>query len=49
MADLYKSLDRFLNYIKLSKTGSKDTEDAYRRDIERFISYLEESGIDLMM
>lgn len=46
MADLYKSLDRFLNYIKLSKTGSKDTEDAYRRDIERFISYLEECGID---
>ena len=46
MADLYKSLDRFLNYIKLSRTGSKDTEDAYRRDIERFISYLESEGID---
>ena len=46
MADLYKSLDRFLNYINLSRTGSKDTEDAYRRDIERFIAYLEERGID---
>lgn len=46
MADLNKSLDRFLNYIKLSRTGSKDTEDAYRRDIERFIGYLEDNGID---
>ena len=46
MADLFKSLDRFLNYIKLSRTGSKDTDDAYRRDIERFITYLEDRGID---
>ena len=39
-------LDRFLNHVSLSRTGSKDTQDAYRRDIERFITYLNDRGID---
>ncbi len=39
-------LDRFLNHVSLSRTGSKDTQDAYRRDIERFIVYLNDRGID---
>lgn len=37
---LDQSLDQFLNYIKMSKSGSSRTEDAYRRDINRFIEYL---------
>ena len=39
-------LDRFLNHVSLNRTGSKDTQDAYRRDIERFITYLQENDID---
>ncbi len=45
MADFEKSLDSFLNHIALSRTGSKDTQDAYRRDIERFLNYLREKKI----
>ncbi len=39
-------LERFLQHIRLSRTGSKDTDDAYRRDISRFLNYLEENGIE---
>lgn len=39
-------LDRFLNHVALSRTGSKDTQDAYRRDIQRFITYLSDKDID---
>lgn len=39
-------LDRFLNYIQLSKTGSQDTQDAYRRDVHRFLEYLKQEGIE---
>lgn len=38
-------LNRFLVYIKMAKTGSEDTQDAYRRDVERFLNYLEEENI----
>lgn len=38
-------LDRFLNHIELSRTGSKDTQDAYRRDIERFLTFLVDKEI----
>ncbi|MFV0552780.1 MAG: site-specific tyrosine recombinase/integron integrase [Anaerorhabdus sp.] len=40
-----KSLDSFLDYIKISKSGSIKTEDAYRRDIGRFLDYLQEEKI----
>lgn len=40
-----KSLDSFLDYIKISKSGSIKTEDAYRRDIGRFLDYLHEEKI----
>ncbi|MEF9891765.1 MAG: tyrosine recombinase XerC [Anaerorhabdus sp.] len=40
-----KSLDSFLDYIKISKSGSIKTEDAYRRDIGRFLNYLHEEKI----
>lgn len=46
MANFEASLDAFLAHIKLSRTGSKDTQDAYHRDVERFLSYLEEKNID---
>lgn len=39
-------LERFLNHILLSRTGSKDTQDAYRRDIRRFLDFLEEKNIN---
>ena len=38
--DFEKSLDRFLRQIARVRTGSKDTENAYRRDVERFLEYL---------
>ncbi|MEA4875110.1 site-specific tyrosine recombinase/integron integrase [Anaerorhabdus sp.] len=40
-----RSLDSFLDYIKISKSGSIKTEDAYRRDIGRFLDYLHEEKI----
>lgn len=40
-----EQLDRFLAHIRLLRTGSKDTEDAYRRDVRRFLEYLEEEDI----
>lgn len=40
-----ESLERFLNHIRISRTGSKDTQDAYRRDIERFLLFLREEKV----
>lgn len=45
MANFESSLDAFLAHIKLSRTGSKDTQDAYHRDVERFLTYIEEKNI----
>ena len=46
MADSFeRSLDRFLDHIRLSRTGSADTENAYRRDVERFLEYLRDNKI----
>ena len=45
MENFERSLDRFLDHLKMAKTGSMDTQDAYRRDIERFLVYLEEENI----
>lgn len=39
------SLASFLEHIRLARTGSKHTEEAYRRDIESFLSYLEKKKI----
>lgn len=39
------SLERFLEHKKLSRTGSLDTADAYHRDVQRFLNYLEEKNI----
>lgn len=45
MADFNSSLQAFLKHIALSLTGSKDTQDAYKRDIQRFLDYLEAQSI----
>ena len=45
MAGFDEAVERFLNHIRVSRTGSNDTEDAYRRDIERFVGYLEDEKI----
>lgn len=45
MNPLDKSLDSFLAHIQMSRSGSNKTEDAYRRDIQRFINYLHEQNI----
>lgn len=39
------SLNHFLEHLQMSRTGSKDTHDAYRRDVSRFLQYLEENNI----
>ncbi|MBR2990583.1 MAG: tyrosine-type recombinase/integrase, partial [Solobacterium sp.] len=41
-----EALERFLAHLRMSRTGSADTEDAYRRDISRFIHWLQECEID---
>ena len=41
-----EALERFLAHLRMSRTGSEDTEDAYRRDVSRFIHWLQECGID---
>lgn len=45
MAGFDEVLDRFLHHIQISRTGSADTQDAYRRDVERFLGYLEDEKI----
>jgi site-specific recombinase XerD len=45
MDSFEEAMDHFLDHVSLSRTGSRDTQDAYRRDIDRFIGYLEERKI----
>lgn len=45
MTDFDAILDRFLQYISITHTGSADTRDAYKRDIERFLQFMDENGI----
>ena len=45
MAGFDEVLERFLHHVQISRTGSKDTQDAYRRDVERFLGYLEDEKI----
>ena len=39
-------LERFLRYVAMRNTASVHTQDAYRRDIEGFLSFLKQEGID---
>lgn len=38
-------MERFLNYIYQSNTGSLHTYEAYQNDIEEFINFLEQEGV----
>ena len=42
---MYKTLDNFIDYLFAKRTGSDATSDSYRRDISRFIVYLNENNI----
>ena len=45
MAGFDEVLERFLHHVAISRTGSADTQDAYRRDVSRFLGYLEDEKI----
>ncbi len=42
---MYELLDQFLKYIASSGTGSNHTVDSYKRDIFRFIEFIDAQGI----
>ncbi len=39
------ALRNYVHFLRLEKNSSVNTVDSYRRDLERFLSYLEDSGI----
>ncbi|MBQ2509871.1 MAG: tyrosine recombinase XerC [Erysipelotrichaceae bacterium] len=45
MHGMYETLDEFLLYIGDKRSGSDATADSYRRDISRFLEFLNERGI----
>ena len=42
---LNEELERFRHHLLLTRSGSAHTVDAYGRDVERFLNYLDEKGI----
>lgn len=46
MDRLVKYVDKFLQYLTQSNTGSQHTFDAYQRDIEEFCSFMKREGMD---
>lgn len=42
---MQKTLDNFIEYLSLKRSGSSHTSDSYYRDIDRFITYLQDKGI----
>ena len=45
MENYDEMLGKFLDAMALKRTGSKDTQDAYRRDLSRFLSWLQVESI----
>ena len=45
-SDTGKTLRRYHQYLKLEKGFSDNTIDAYERDLQKFISFLDDEGID---
>jgi integrase/recombinase XerD len=43
---LNPDLKAYLHFLELEKNSSANTVDSYRRDLERFLSYLADGGID---
>ena len=46
MQDKYEILDNFIDHINYIRTGSEATSDSYRRDVSRFLSFLDDNDID---
>lgn len=42
---MQRTLDNFIAYLSNKRSGSDHTKDSYYRDIDRFITYLEDKGI----
>lgn len=40
-----RELRGYLHFLRLEKNSSRNTIDSYRRDLERFIAYLDDAGI----
>ena len=45
-AQYESSLEGFLQHMKMARTGSEDTQDAYHRDVQRFLDYLLDQKIE---
>ena len=43
---MQETLDRFINYMKQKRSGSKLTGESYYRDISRFLNYLNDNNIN---
>lgn len=41
---MHQTLDNFIDYFKIKRSGSLDSLDSYYRDISRFINYLEDNN-----
>ena len=41
------ALKSYLHFLRLEKNASPNTVESYRRDLERFLSYLADAGIGL--
>lgn len=46
MPDLARTLRRYHQYLKLEKGFSDNTCDAYERDVQKFLNFAEDEGID---
>ena len=47
MLSMDEILDSYISYLKQTKSGSVHTSSAYRRDIGRFLAFLEDRDLDL--
>ena len=46
MQEMYRILDEFIAYMYEKRSGSDKTSDSYYRDIDRFIRFLQDNGVD---
>ncbi len=46
--DLQKTIRRYVQYLKLEKSYSPNTCDAYLRDLQKYLDYLSGEGVDVL-